>query len=55
MESFDQGIASTTAWMYRAEILLDEVDKQKPLQREETLKVSHLSPFKHSHFCFLDR
>ncbi|XP_072270336.1 dystrophin isoform X1 [Pyxicephalus adspersus] len=39
MESFDQGIASTTAWMYRAEILLDEMDKQKPQQREETQKL----------------
>ncbi|XP_077338684.1 dystrophin isoform X2 [Lithobates pipiens] len=39
MESFDQGIASITAWMYRSEILLDEVDKQKSLQREETLKL----------------
>ncbi|OCT92415.1 hypothetical protein XELAEV_18015475mg [Xenopus laevis] len=39
MESFDQGVATITSWMYRAEILLDESEKQKPLQREETLKV----------------
>ncbi|XP_068124423.1 dystrophin isoform X5 [Hyperolius riggenbachi] len=39
MESFDQGLANTTAWIYRAEILLDEMEKQKPQQREETLKL----------------
>ncbi|XP_063809546.1 dystrophin isoform X5 [Pseudophryne corroboree] len=39
MESFDQGVASTTAWMYHAEILLDELERQKPQEREETLKL----------------
>lgn len=52
MELFDQGIASTTAWMYRAEILLDEMDKQKPQHREETKKVLHLSPSKPLVFSF---
>ncbi|XP_075446382.1 dystrophin isoform X4 [Ascaphus truei] len=37
METFDQGVANTTAWMYRAEILLDE-SQQKPQLREDTLK-----------------
>ncbi|KAM4797278.1 dystrophin [Rhinophrynus dorsalis] len=39
MGKFDQGVANTTAWLYRAEILLDESEKQKPQQREETLKL----------------
>lgn len=39
MEAFDQNIANVTTWMYRAEILLDESDKQKPQQKEEILKV----------------
>ncbi|XP_075056397.1 dystrophin isoform X4 [Mixophyes fleayi] len=39
MESFDQGVANTTAWMHHAEILLDELDRQKPQEREETLKL----------------
>uniref|UniRef100_A0A803XLB4 Dystrophin n=2 Tax=Neognathae TaxID=8825 RepID=A0A803XLB4_MELGA len=38
MEAFDQKVANVTTWMYRAEILLDESDKQKPHQKEETLK-----------------
>uniref|UniRef100_A0A8C0IGH3 Dystrophin n=1 Tax=Bubo bubo TaxID=30461 RepID=A0A8C0IGH3_BUBBB len=38
MEAFDQNVANVTTWMYRAEILLDESDKQKPLQKEEILK-----------------
>ncbi|XP_053563574.1 dystrophin isoform X5 [Bombina bombina] len=38
MEIFDQGVANTTAWMYRAEILLDEAEKQKVQQREDTFK-----------------
>lgn len=39
MEAFDQNLANVTTWMYRAEILLDESDKQKPHQKEESLKV----------------
>ncbi|XP_075708851.1 dystrophin isoform X2 [Rhinoderma darwinii] len=39
MESFNHGVAHTTAWMHHAEILLDEMEKQRPQQREETLKV----------------
>ncbi|XP_042667028.1 dystrophin isoform X3 [Centrocercus urophasianus] len=38
MEAFDQKVANVTTWIYRAEILLDESDKQKPQQKEETLK-----------------
>ncbi|XP_064353928.1 dystrophin isoform X8 [Dromaius novaehollandiae] len=38
MEAFDQKVANVTTWMYRAEILLDESDKQKPQQKEEILK-----------------
>ncbi|XP_054021782.1 dystrophin isoform X4 [Dryobates pubescens] len=38
MEAFDQNVANVTAWMYNAEILLDESDKQKPQQKEEILK-----------------
>ncbi|XP_008933515.1 PREDICTED: dystrophin-like, partial [Merops nubicus] len=38
MEAFDQNVASVTTWMYHAEILLDESDKQKTQQREEILK-----------------
>ncbi|XP_061855846.1 dystrophin isoform X5 [Colius striatus] len=38
MEAFDQNVANVTTWMYRAEILLDESDKQKPHQKEEILK-----------------
>ncbi|GAB0178397.1 dystrophin [Grus japonensis] len=38
MDAFDQNIANVTTWMYRAEILLDESDKQKPQQKEEILK-----------------
>ncbi|XP_030331574.1 dystrophin isoform X8 [Strigops habroptila] len=38
MEAFDQNLANVTTWMYRAEILLDESDKQKPHQKEESLK-----------------
>nr|XP_005995015.2 PREDICTED: dystrophin isoform X4 [Latimeria chalumnae] len=38
MESFDQNVAHITAWMYRAEILLDESEKQQPQQKEEVLK-----------------
>ncbi|XP_076211887.1 dystrophin isoform X10 [Aptenodytes patagonicus] len=38
MEAFDQNVANVTTWMYRAEILLDESDKQKPQQKEEILK-----------------
>ncbi|MGH0139504.1 UNVERIFIED_CONTAM: hypothetical protein FKN15_049170 [Acipenser sinensis] len=36
MEIFDQNIAQITAWMYRAEILLDESEKQE--NKEEVLK-----------------
>ncbi|XP_066562465.1 dystrophin isoform X5 [Amia ocellicauda] len=36
MEMFDQNIAQITAWMYRAEILLDESEKQE--SREEVIK-----------------
>ncbi|XP_071992014.1 dystrophin isoform X2 [Engystomops pustulosus] len=39
MESFNQGISNANAWMHRAEILLDEMERQKSPQREETLKV----------------
>lgn len=39
MEAFDQNVANVTTWIYRAEILLDESDKQKPQQKEESLKV----------------
>lgn len=39
METFDQNVANITPWMYRAEILLDESEKQKPQQKEEVLKV----------------
>ncbi|XP_069827110.1 dystrophin isoform X10 [Dendropsophus ebraccatus] len=39
MESFNEGVANTTAWVYHAETLLDDMEKQKPQQREETLKV----------------
>ncbi|XP_068773159.1 dystrophin isoform X9 [Struthio camelus] len=38
MEAFDQKVANVTTWIYRAEILLDESDKQKPQQKEEILK-----------------
>ncbi|XP_068278928.1 LOW QUALITY PROTEIN: dystrophin [Nyctibius grandis] len=38
MEAFDQNVANVTTWMYRAEILLDESDKQKAHQKEEILK-----------------
>ncbi|XP_061205380.1 dystrophin isoform X7 [Neopsephotus bourkii] len=38
MEAFDQNLANVTTWMYRAEILLDESDKQKTHQKEESLK-----------------
>uniref|UniRef100_A0A4W3IX27 Calponin-homology (CH) domain-containing protein n=1 Tax=Callorhinchus milii TaxID=7868 RepID=A0A4W3IX27_CALMI len=38
MENFDQNVAQITAWMYRAEILLDESEKQKVPQKEEVLK-----------------
>nr|XP_034970275.1 dystrophin isoform X9 [Zootoca vivipara] len=38
MENFDQNVANITTWMYRAEILLDESETQKPQQREEILK-----------------
>ncbi|XP_062455961.1 dystrophin isoform X3 [Rhea pennata] len=38
LEAFDQKVANVTTWMYRAEILLDESDKQKPQQKEEILK-----------------
>ncbi|XP_009281326.1 PREDICTED: dystrophin isoform X3 [Aptenodytes forsteri] len=38
MEAFDQNVANVMTWMYRAEILLDESDKQKPQQKEEILK-----------------
>ncbi|XP_025055994.1 dystrophin isoform X4 [Alligator sinensis] len=38
METFDQNVANITTWMYRAEILLDESEKQKPQQKEEVLK-----------------
>lgn len=39
MDAFDQNVANVTTWMYGAEILLDESDKQKPHQKEEILKV----------------
>ncbi|KAM3935036.1 dystrophin isoform 6-T6 [Leptodactylus fuscus] len=39
MESFNHGIANTTSWMNHAELLLGEMERQKPQQREETLKV----------------
>uniref|UniRef100_A0A6I8QSI2 Dystrophin n=1 Tax=Xenopus tropicalis TaxID=8364 RepID=A0A6I8QSI2_XENTR len=39
MESFDQDVATIKTWMNQAESLLDESEKQKPQQREETLKV----------------
>ncbi|KAG9492436.1 hypothetical protein GDO78_000765, partial [Eleutherodactylus coqui] len=39
MESFNQSVANTTVWMNHAEMFLDEMEKQKPQQREETLKV----------------
>ncbi|XP_044140658.1 dystrophin isoform X5 [Bufo gargarizans] len=39
MESFNQGIANTTTWINHAELLLDEMEKQKLQQREETLKI----------------
>ncbi|XP_048719602.2 dystrophin isoform X6 [Caretta caretta] len=38
MEMFDQNVANITTWMYRAEILLDESEKQKSSQKEEVLK-----------------
>uniref|UniRef100_A0A8B9F969 Dystrophin n=1 Tax=Amazona collaria TaxID=241587 RepID=A0A8B9F969_9PSIT len=38
MEAFDQNLANVTTWMYRAEILLDESDKQKAHQKEDSLK-----------------
>ncbi|OPJ69704.1 dystrophin isoform B [Patagioenas fasciata monilis] len=38
MEAFDQNVANVTTWIYRAEILLDESDKQKPQQKEESFK-----------------
>ncbi|XP_010124905.1 PREDICTED: dystrophin-like, partial [Chlamydotis macqueenii] len=38
MDAFDQNVANVTTWIYRAEILLDESDKQKPQQKEEVLK-----------------
>ncbi|XP_014809539.1 PREDICTED: dystrophin isoform X4 [Calidris pugnax] len=38
MDAFDQNVANVTTWIYRAEILLDESDKQKPQQKEEILK-----------------
>ncbi|KAM9020792.1 dystrophin isoform 12-T12 [Ara ararauna] len=38
MEAFDQNLANVTTWMYRAEILLDESDRQKAHQKEESLK-----------------
>lgn len=43
MEAFDQNVANVTTWMYRAEILLDESDKQKPQQKEEILKVKKIT------------
>ncbi|CAH2223155.1 dystrophin isoform X1, partial [Pelobates cultripes] len=39
MEAFNQGVANTTAWMYRAETLLDKSEKQTPQQREDTMKI----------------
>lgn len=45
MEAFDQKVANVTTWIYRAEILLDESDKQKPQQKEETLKVKKKCDF----------
>lgn len=41
MEMFDQNVANVTTWMYRAEILLDESEKQQSPQKEEVLKVTH--------------
>ncbi|XP_062906974.1 dystrophin isoform X1 [Mobula hypostoma] len=38
MENFDQNVAHITTWMYRAEILLDESEKQQAGQKEEALK-----------------
>ncbi|KAJ6667635.1 hypothetical protein lerEdw1_016756 [Lerista edwardsae] len=38
METFDQNVANITTWMYRAEILLDESETQRPQQREDILK-----------------
>uniref|UniRef100_A0A8D0EDL3 Calponin-homology (CH) domain-containing protein n=1 Tax=Salvator merianae TaxID=96440 RepID=A0A8D0EDL3_SALMN len=38
MENFDQNVANVTTWMYRAEILLDESETQKPQQKEEIRK-----------------
>uniref|UniRef100_UPI00398ED900 dystrophin isoform X4 n=1 Tax=Pristiophorus japonicus TaxID=55135 RepID=UPI00398ED900 len=38
MENFDQNVAHITTWMYRAEILLDESEKQKVGQKEEVVK-----------------
>ncbi|XP_051871046.1 dystrophin isoform X2 [Pristis pectinata] len=38
MENFDQNVAHITTWMYRAEILLDESEKQQVGQKEEVLK-----------------
>ncbi|XP_078264997.1 dystrophin isoform X3 [Rhinoraja longicauda] len=38
MENFDQSVAHITTWMYRAEILLDESEKQQVGQKEEVLK-----------------
>lgn len=40
MEHFDQSVAHITTWMYRAEILLDESEKQQVGQKEEVLKVN---------------
>lgn len=40
MENFDQSVAHITTWMYRAEILLDESEKQQVGQKEEVLKVN---------------
>ncbi|RXM31709.1 Dystrophin [Acipenser ruthenus] len=45
MEIFDQNIAQITAWMYRAEILLDESEKQE--YREEVLKAVQKETEKH--------
>lgn len=41
METFDQNVANITTWMYRAEILLDESETQRPQQREDILKVTN--------------
>ncbi|XP_043928331.1 dystrophin isoform X3 [Protopterus annectens] len=38
MESFDQNVAQVTAWIYRAEIMLDESEKQAPQQKTDVLK-----------------